>query len=151
MNTSARHIAPFSRLRVMLRAFSNQTRLRILCVLFQRECRLADLAEILVSSPRTIAQHLACLQRAGFVDVLNAGKSRFYNLAPAREPFHERLLECLVCCFRDEPQIQQDASRMKMLLGGSSRRNQAGPFEVPEGLDTQPLCQLFEIDFLTRT
>jgi hypothetical protein len=47
------------------------------------------------------------------VRVRKDGLWSHYRLAPARNAFHAKLLDCLECCFRDVPQLAQDRSRLK--------------------------------------
>jgi ArsR family transcriptional regulator len=102
-----------ARLDLMFRAFSDRTRLRILYLLQQGECCVGDLVDILQVEQPSASRHLAYLRRAGLVHVRRVGQWCYYSLAPAKEPFHQKLLECLACCFREVPQIQADVSRAK--------------------------------------
>jgi ArsR family transcriptional regulator len=105
--------AAASRVDLMFRAFSDRTRLRILCMLRDGECCVCDLVAILrIEQPRA-SQHLAYLRRAGLVRVRKAGLWSFYSLAPAGLPFHRKLLECLGCCFGEVPQLQADQARAR--------------------------------------
>jgi len=97
---------------LMFRAFSDRTRLRILCLLHQGEMCVGDLVKVLrVPQPRA-SRHLAYLRNAELVAVRKAGLWKYYSLAPARNSFHAKLLECLVNCFCDVPQIQADQARV---------------------------------------
>ncbi len=102
-----------ARIDLMFRAFSDRTRLRILSLLQEGECCVGDLVDILQVEQPSASRHLAYLRRAGLVQVRRAGQWCYYSLVPALEPFHQKLLECLACCFREVPQIQADASRAK--------------------------------------
>jgi ArsR family transcriptional regulator len=104
---SARH----NRLDLMFRAFSDGTRLRILHLLRAGEMCVGDLVDILGVEQPSASRHLAYLRKAGLVVVRKAGLWSYYSLATAQAPFHEKLLECLACCFREVPAIQADAAR----------------------------------------
>jgi ArsR family transcriptional regulator len=106
-------IVPTNRVDLMFRAFSDQTRLRILYLLQGGECCVGDLVDILKVEQPSASRHLAYLRRAGLVVVRKAGLWSFYSLGPAREPFHQKLLECLACCFREVPQLQADQRRAR--------------------------------------
>jgi ArsR family transcriptional regulator len=96
---------------LMFRAFSDRTRLRILCLLHQREFCVGDIVEILqVPQPR-ISRHLAYLRKAGLATVRKSALWCYYSLTPAETGFHQRLLSCLVNCFQEVPQIQADLAR----------------------------------------
>jgi ArsR family transcriptional regulator len=104
-------ITPDKRLDLMFRAFSDRTRLRILYLLQGGECCVGDLVDILGVEQPTASRHLAYLRRAGLVKVRKAGLWSYYSLAPAEEPFHQKLLECLACCFCEVPEIRADQAR----------------------------------------
>jgi ArsR family transcriptional regulator, arsenate/arsenite/antimonite-responsive transcriptional repressor len=96
---------------IKFRAFSDRTRLRILYLLQDGECCVGDLVAILGIEQPSASRHLAYLRRAGLVSVRKAGTWSFYQLAPAVEPFHVKLLECLACCFAQVPEIRADQRR----------------------------------------
>jgi ArsR family transcriptional regulator len=96
---------------LMFRAFSDRTRLRILCLIRQKEFCVGDIADILqVPQPR-ISRHLAYLRKAGLVVVRKAGLWSYYALASARNPFHRKLLACLGNCLAEVPEIRADQAR----------------------------------------
>lgn len=98
-----------SRVDLMFRAFSDRTRLRILHLLRGGELCVCDLMDVLkVPQPKT-SRHLAYLRRAGLVVARKEGLWIHYRLAPARGAFHQKLLECLACCFQDVPELAADA------------------------------------------
>jgi ArsR family transcriptional regulator, arsenate/arsenite/antimonite-responsive transcriptional repressor len=106
---------------LMFRAFSDRTRLRILYLLKEGESCVGDLVEVLrIDQPR-VSRHLDYLKKAGLVYVRRSRTWRFYSLAPAQGAFHEKLLECLTCCFGEVPQLQTDrlrATKLKKSGGG---------------------------------
>jgi ArsR family transcriptional regulator, arsenate/arsenite/antimonite-responsive transcriptional repressor len=99
----------------MFRAFSDPIRLRILSLIQPGELCVCDLVEILKLPQPTISRHLSYLRRAGLVNVREDRSWNFYELAPARSPFHTKLLECLSTCFRDVPDLVTDARRARTL------------------------------------
>jgi ArsR family transcriptional regulator len=100
---------------LMFRAFSDRTRLRILSLLQGGECCVGDIADVLRVEQPAASRHLAYLRRAGLVTVRKAGLWSYYSLAPARAPFHQKLLECLACCFTEVPQIRADQIRARKI------------------------------------
>ncbi len=95
------------------RAFSDRTRLRILNLLRQGEFCVGDLVQIIgVPQPKT-SRHLAYLRRAGLVVARKEGLWIHYSLAPAKDAFHQKLLECLECCFGNVPELTQDSERAR--------------------------------------
>jgi ArsR family transcriptional regulator len=104
----------------MFRAFSDRTRLRILFLLQRRESCVGDLVTALhVPQPRT-SRHLAYLRSAGLVTVRKNGLRKYYSLAPPTSAFHEKLVECLLTCFCDVPEIQADQARLDRVRQSNS-------------------------------
>src|SRR5688500_13382861 len=85
----------------IFRAFSDRTRLRILRLLHSRELCVCELVDMLGVPQPTASRHLAYLRRVGLVQTRKDGLWHYYRLAPAGDPFHEKLLECLACCLND--------------------------------------------------
>ena len=97
----------------MFRAFSDRTRLRILHLLTEGELCVCDLVAVLrVPQPR-VSRHLAYLRRAGLVLARKDRLWSYYRLAPARNAFHRKLLDCLQCCFGEVPGLAADAKRLR--------------------------------------
>ena len=106
---------PAGRIDLMFRAFSDRTRLRILYLLREGAYCVGDLVEVLrIEQPR-VSRHLDYLRKAGLVSVRSAGTWRFYSLTLAESHFHEKMLECLSCCFKEVPQLQADAVRARKI------------------------------------
>lgn len=97
----------------LFRAFSDRTRLRILNLLLGGELCVCDIVSTLRVPQPTASRHLAYLRRAGLVEARKEGLWHFYRLAPARTAFHQKLLDCLACCFQDVPQLEKDAKRLR--------------------------------------
>jgi ArsR family transcriptional regulator len=100
---------------LVFRAFSERTRLRILHLLLDGEMCVGDIVTILQTTQPRASQHLAYLRKAGLVVTRKAGLWSFYSLAPARTPFHKKLLECLQHCFSEVPELQADVRRAATL------------------------------------
>jgi ArsR family transcriptional regulator, arsenate/arsenite/antimonite-responsive transcriptional repressor len=96
---------------LMFRAFSDRTRLRILHVLQGGELCVGDIVEILLAPQPRVSRHLAYLRKANLVVVRKSGLWCHYSLAPAKTPFHRKLLECLAKCFGEVPELQADGAR----------------------------------------
>jgi ArsR family transcriptional regulator len=99
----------------MFRAFSDRTRLRILHLLRDGELCVGDLVEVLQVPQPTASRHLAYLRRSGLVRTRKDGLWSYYALAPARDAFHGKLLECLGECFRQLPELAQDRALARKL------------------------------------
>jgi ArsR family transcriptional regulator, arsenate/arsenite/antimonite-responsive transcriptional repressor len=97
------------------RAFSDQTRLRILHLLRDGEICVNDLVEIIDVPQPTASRHLAYLRKADLVMTRRQGVWTYYRLTPAANAFHQKLLECLGKCFDQVPEIQKDVKRAAKL------------------------------------
>ncbi len=95
----------------MFRAFSDRTRLRILHVLRGGELCVGDIVDSLRAPQPRISRHLAYLRKSHLVVVRKSGLWSHYSLAPAKTPFHRKLLECLAKCFSEVPELQADSAR----------------------------------------
>jgi len=96
----------------MFRAFSDPTRLRILNLLQPGELCVCELVGIIDVPQPKISRHLAYLRRAGLVAGRKDGLWMYYSLAPIKGTFHQKLIECLGCCFRDVPELNRDLKRL---------------------------------------
>jgi ArsR family transcriptional regulator, arsenate/arsenite/antimonite-responsive transcriptional repressor len=98
------------------RAFSDQTRLRILHLLQNGELCVGDVVEIIDVPQPTASRHLAYLRKAELVVTRKDGQWTYYSLAPAKSTFHKKLLECLSNCFEEVAALRADEVRAKKLL-----------------------------------
>jgi ArsR family transcriptional regulator len=103
------------RVNLIFRAFSDPLRLRILQLLRGGELCVGDLVTILRVPQPTTSRHLTYLKKAGLVRARKAGTWMIYALAPARGAFHEKILECLGCCFDEVPSVAADARRAERI------------------------------------
>jgi ArsR family transcriptional regulator len=102
----------------IFRAFADRTRLRILSLLRHAkpgggELCVCDLVRIIGVPQPKISRHLAYLRRARLVIGRKEGLWMYYALAPAKNEFHRKLLDCLGCCFTDVPELAKDARQLR--------------------------------------
>ncbi len=107
MKTTAVH-----RVDLLFRAFSDRTRLRILHMLRDGELCVCHIVDVLGVPQPKASRHLAYLRKAGLVKARREGQWSYYRLAPARTAFHQKLLDCLSCCFNDVPELAKDSKRL---------------------------------------
>jgi ArsR family transcriptional regulator, arsenate/arsenite/antimonite-responsive transcriptional repressor len=112
--------SPTTRVDKMFRAFSDRTRLRILHLLREGEMCVCDLQSILAVPQAKVSRHLAYLRKAGLVRARKEGLWMYYTLAPARNAFHEKLLDCLASCFSSVPELTKDAEKRRMRKASGS-------------------------------
>src|SRR5438093_696932 len=104
---------------IVFRAFADPTRLRILHLLRGGEVCVCDLVGTIGVPQPKISRHLAYLRRAGLVSIRKQGLWSYYTLAPARSTLHRQLLACLNCCTGEVPELEKDATRLKVLCCNS--------------------------------
>ncbi len=103
---------PVNSVDVTFRAFSDWTRLRILNLLRDGELCVCDLTDVLETPQPAISKHLAYLRRAKLVTGRKEGLWSYYRLTPARDAFHQKLLESLAACVQNAAELRQDAKRL---------------------------------------
>lgn len=97
----------------LFRAMSDRTRLRILSLLRGgEELCVCDITRVVRAPQAKISRHLAYLRKSNLVLARKDGLWVHYRLAPAAGSFHQKLLECLACCFNDVPELQRDQQRL---------------------------------------
>ena len=93
----------------MFKAFADETRLRILALLSEKqELCVCDVIEILKQPQPKISRHLAYLRKAGLVQTRRDGTWIYYLLTEPLTPFHKKLLGCLSSCFGDVGVMKKD-------------------------------------------
>jgi ArsR family transcriptional regulator, arsenate/arsenite/antimonite-responsive transcriptional repressor len=97
----------------LFKAFSDETRVRILNLLAQRDHCVCEFQKILRVPQPTISRHLAYLRRCGLVEIERHGKMIMYSLAKAGDPVHAALLRCVRGCFREFDFLKRDLERGK--------------------------------------
>src|ERR1043166_5204223 len=100
-----------NRVDLVFRAVADPTRLRILNLLRGGERCVCELVDALHVPQPKASRHLAYLRRAELVSVRKQGLWAYYKLAPARDAFHAKLLDCLASCFGDVPVMKRDHRR----------------------------------------
>jgi ArsR family transcriptional regulator len=101
----------------LFRAFSDRTRLRILCMLRRGELCVCEIVGVLGVPQPKASRHLAYLRRTGLVEARREGLWMYYRLASPRSALHAKLLECLECSFDEVPQLARDAKKLTRLPG----------------------------------
>lgn len=99
----------------MFKAFSDETRLRLLNLLAHREHCVCEFQEILRVPQPTISRHPAYLRRCGLVEEHRHGKFILYALAKPRNAVHEAMLRCVRGCFQEIEFLKRDIERDRKL------------------------------------
>ena len=64
----------------LLKALSNERRLKIICALYKGEKSVGELEEIVELSQSALSQHLARLRRDGLVDTRRDAQTIYYSM-----------------------------------------------------------------------
>jgi len=99
----------------LFKALADPTRIRLLNLLAQGELCVCDLMSVLRMGQSRISRHLAYLKRSGLVLDDKRGLWRYYRLASAQSPFHQKLLDCLTTCLDESTTLQRDETLLKKL------------------------------------
>jgi ArsR family transcriptional regulator len=102
----------------LFRAFADRTRLRILLLVKAKETCVCDLVEVLGLPQPTVSRHLAYLRRSGLVTSREEGRWAYYRLSPAQGRLHQKLIDCLLACLDEVPELVGDATKRAALDSG---------------------------------
>ena len=99
----------------LLKAFADETRLRILSLLSSGELCVCDIMSVLAVPQPKVSRHLAYLRRHGLVDTRREGQWIYYSLSKPTGSFHKRLLACLDDCLEEAPIFEKDKKTLSGL------------------------------------
>jgi len=103
-----------------LRVLADETRLRILHLLWYGQPRrwsVSEIVEVLQLPQPTVSRHLAVLREEHLVDRRRSGTFRYYELADPQRRLHAALLAALEEAVRTSPAASEDAARADALDG----------------------------------
>jgi ArsR family transcriptional regulator len=106
MEVAMREVARF------FKAFSDETRLRILHLLLKGELCICELMEVLSLPQSNVSRHMAYLKNAGLVDDRREAVWVYYSLTEPRNKLHACQLNCLADCFDDYEVLRRDEARL---------------------------------------
>lgn len=78
----------------LLKALSNEKRLKIICALYQGEKNVGELEEIVALSQSALSQHLARLRRDGLVNTRRDAQTIYYSM-------NDRAAKAVLSCLYD--------------------------------------------------
>lgn len=105
----------------LLKALTDETRLRILALLGQGELCVCDLIAVLQLPQSTVSRHLALLKNAGWVNDRRQGLWMYYQLADERIPFRMALQKAILAHLADLAATKKDRERLGLYLREKSR------------------------------
>jgi ArsR family transcriptional regulator len=97
----------------LFKAFSDETRLRILRLLLNGELCICELMEVLQLPQSNVSRHMAYLKNAGLVDDRREAVWVYYSLTEPKDKVHACQLKCLRECFDDYEILRQDEARLE--------------------------------------
>jgi ArsR family transcriptional regulator len=101
-----------SPLTALFRALADDTRLRLLNLIADRELCVCYFVQILSLSQPKISRHLAYLRRAGIVASRREGKWMHYRLALPHDPASAAILKEALAHLRDRPDLRADVAKL---------------------------------------
>lgn len=93
-------------------ALSDETRLRLLSLIQDREVCVCYLQDVLKTNQPRISRHLAYLKRAGLVEARRDGKWAHYRLAKL-DGDRQKLLSQTLARLKRQAQIRKDSQRLR--------------------------------------
>jgi ArsR family transcriptional regulator, arsenate/arsenite/antimonite-responsive transcriptional repressor len=96
------------------KALSDETRLRILNLLFERECCVCEVMQVLDISQTRASRNLNILYAAGFLKLRKEGLWAYYSIDQAAlEEYLSLLLESLKTALKNNTVAVRDRERLK--------------------------------------
>lgn len=86
-----------------LKALGEETRIRIVQMLLEKERSVNEIAETLVITQYNVSKHLRVLREAGLLEIKKDGQQRFYSLAEDFQSHlskNDNVLDLGCCTFR---------------------------------------------------
>jgi ArsR family transcriptional regulator, arsenate/arsenite/antimonite-responsive transcriptional repressor len=125
----------------VLKAISNESRLRILNLLISRgELCVCDIEAILGATQTKVSRHLAYLRRSGLVSARRSGLWILYSIPPTPEGPRRDVLSLLPSLLSTNDIARRDLKRLdaRMRRGCCATTNVARPAIMPAVLEVQP-------------
>ncbi|MDD3294364.1 MAG: metalloregulator ArsR/SmtB family transcription factor [Geobacteraceae bacterium] len=100
----------------MFKALSDETRLRILCLLLEGELCVCDLMAVLQLPQSTVSRHLAYLKNSGWVDDRRCGVWMYYSITDNGGELRNGLIE----------NLRKAVPALSVAVGDRERLNELG-------------------------
>ena len=97
-----------------LKALSDETRLRMLNLLLQRECCVCEVMQVLDISQTRASRNLSLLYDAGFLKLRKDGLWAYYSIdKPSLKDYLVSLLSAVETALKNNSTARQDKARLK--------------------------------------
>lgn len=97
----------------IFKALSDENRLRILNLLFNKELCVCEIEVILDLNQSNVSRNLRILRKSGFVETYKDAQWVHYNISDAFKRNHESLVKYLENVFKDYEIYRHDNERLK--------------------------------------
>ena len=101
------------RVRQILKTLADDTRLRIINLLYQEKLNVSELREILGSNQSNLSKHLAKLRLTGMVSDKRTGLNVYYFLKRPEDRAHEELIKSITGGLREIEIFKADLLKLK--------------------------------------
>jgi ArsR family transcriptional regulator len=101
----------------LYRGLADETRLRILHLIGDREVCVCYFVQVLNLSQPKVSRHLAYLRRSGLVEARREGKWIHYRVASLKDPKAAQALKDAIAWTHELPQAKRDLARFDMACG----------------------------------
>ena len=99
------------------KALSDESRVRALLALKDRELCVCQIIDLLGLAPSTVSKHMALLMHAGLITRRKEGRWHFYRVAGAgASPEVRSALKWVFGALQDSPVIRDDAERLEKVM-----------------------------------
>ena len=106
-----------------MKAISDETRLRMLKLLLEKDICVCEMKEIFPKSESQISRHLKILMDAGFLKRWNEGRCVVYVADKANDNRYCRaLLEVLANALEDDKQLSEERERLQKVIEDQVRK-----------------------------
>ena len=97
----------------VMKALSDETRLRILNLLMERECCVCEVWQALDISETRASRNLNALLDAGFLQVRREGTWAFYSIKEGIAKYYSELIQALTEALEGNELVEKDRERLK--------------------------------------
>lgn len=120
----------------LFRALADETRLRLLNLIADREICVCYFVEILRISQPKISRHLAYLRRAGLIEARREGKWMHYRLSMPQDGAAAGILRETLKHLQQQPEMRKDSSRLSSACCAPQK------YELPQAAPQPTLVNL---------
>ena len=97
----------------MFKALSDETRLRIIILLSEKELCVCQIEAALGLPQAKVSRHLTVLRHAGLVHARRNGLWMYYSIAKPKNCLEEKMFSCFKTCVRKETFFKKDLISVK--------------------------------------